>query len=123
MGPDEASRTFIAAWNVNDDNERLRILSACCEPDARFVSPQGETTGLGAFNASVGEFRRAFPTASVVLGAPDHHFGFARFHWETRWNDGREPLHGDDFVAFGPDGRIRLVVSFDGESPTVSGDS
>jgi hypothetical protein len=111
----DAARAFISAWNVDDDQLRLAILEGCGEPDARFVSPQGETLGLVAFNASVGEFRRAFPRASVVLGEPDYHFGFARLRWETRWNNGRPALFGDDFMAFGDDGRIRLVVSFDAD--------
>jgi hypothetical protein len=113
VDPEAAARAFIAAWNIDDDGERQTLLEACCSPDARFISPQGAITGLTAFNASVGAFRRAFPRANVVLGQPDAHSGYARFRWETRWNDGRELLYGDDFLAFDADGRIVLVVSFD----------
>jgi hypothetical protein len=114
VNPEEAAPAFIAAWNVEDDGERQRLLAACCATDARFVSPQGVTSGLEDFGRSVGAFRRAFPRAEVVLGRPDQHSGYARFRWETRWNDGRDPLTGEDLVAFGADGRIQLVVSFDG---------
>ena len=96
------------------------MLAACCEADARFVSPQGVISALAAFSTSVGAFRRAFPKAEVVFGRPGRHFGYARFRWETRWNDGREPLSGEDFVAFGDDGMIQLVVSFDGLSQPLS---
>ena len=115
LDADEAVRAFIKAWNIDADEGRRRVLEGCCQPDARFVSSQGVISGLDAFSASVGAFRRVFPNAVVVLGRPDSHNGYARFRWETRWNDGREPLFGDDFVEFGADGRIRLVVSFDGE--------
>jgi hypothetical protein len=111
--PEAAARAFIAAWNVDDDGARRRLLESCCAPDACFVSPQGVIEGLPAFSDSVGAFRRAFPKANVVLGQPDAHFGYARFRWQTRWNDGRDPLYGDDFLAFDDDGRIVLVVSFD----------
>jgi hypothetical protein len=118
MEPLDVARSFISAWNIDDDAQRLAVLEGCCEPDARFVSPQGQILGLEAFNASVGEFRRSSPRAAVVLGEPDYHFGFARFRWQTRWNDGRPALYGDDFISFGRDGRIQLVVSFDGEPAT-----
>ena len=114
MEPAEAAQVLIHAWNIDDDAERRAELDLCCEPGARFVGPYGDTASLEAFNASVGAFRRAFPRAVVVMGSPDSHHGFARLRWETRWNDGREPLFGDDFVVFGQDGRISLVVSFDG---------
>ena len=114
MDPDEATQRLIAAWNVDGDEERLGMLEDCCAPDARFVSPQGEISGLEGFSASIGAFRRAFQRAMVVMGEVDCNHGFARLRWETRWNDGREPLSGDDFVSFGPaDGLIQLVVSFD----------
>jgi hypothetical protein len=105
--PDEAARAFIAAWNADDDSERQRLFTSCSAADARFVSPQGVVSGLEAFSTSVGAFRRAVPKAEVVLGRPDRHFGYERFRWETRWNEGREPLSGQD-------GMIQLVVSFDG---------
>jgi hypothetical protein len=120
MGPEQAARTFIAAWNVDDDGERRRLLESCCAGDARFVSPHGLIAGLDEFSRSVGAFRRAFPHASVVLGEPRAHFGYASFRWETRWNDGRPALYGDDFLGFDADGRISLVVSFDGTAALPS---
>lgn len=65
-------------------------------------------------SASIGEFRRAFPAADVAFGVPDGYGDFARVSWVTRWNDGRADLVGEDFARFGADGRINLLVSFDG---------
>jgi hypothetical protein len=39
-----------------------------------------------------------------------------RFRWETRWNDGREPFFGDDFLDLDDEGRILRVVSFNGNA-------
>jgi hypothetical protein len=65
-------------------------------------------------SVSIGEFRRAFPNADVAFGVPDGYGNFARVSWVTRWNDGRPDLAGEDFAQLGADGRIRLLVSFDG---------
>jgi hypothetical protein len=114
MTPTEVIDAFARAWNTGDHDERLALLSTACMPDAVFVAPQGQTRGVEALSESIAEFRRAFPAASVSFGAPDDHGGFARVAWTTRWNNGQLPLAGEDFVQLAADGRIRLLVSFDG---------
>jgi SnoaL-like domain len=110
----EMIAAFAAAWNTADDAERLALLAGCCLPDAVFAAPQGKVTGIDAMSASIGEFRRAFPAADVSFGVPDGYGQFARVSWVTRWNDGRADLAGEDFAHFGADGRIHLLVSFNG---------
>jgi hypothetical protein len=110
----EVIDAFARAWNTGDDIERLRLLTAACVPDAVFVSPQGRSSGVEVLGASIAEFRRAFPAADVTFGAPDEHGGFVRVAWTTYWNNGQAPLTGEDFAELAPDGRIRLLVSFDG---------
>jgi hypothetical protein len=102
------------AWNTEDDTERLRLLSSACLPDAHFLAPQGRTVGVKALSAGIKEFRRAFPAAVVSFGSPDGYGGFARVTWTTDWNNGQPPLTGEDFAHLAADGRIRLLVSFDG---------
>ena len=92
MGVDAAVQAFARAWNIDDDEVRLRLLRECCAPDAEFVAPQGITNGVEAFNAAIGDFRRSFPPAEVTHGPPDAHFGFARMFWATEWHDGRPRL-------------------------------
>lgn len=113
----EVIAAFARAWNVDDDAERLRLLTTACLPDAVFVSPQGHTAGVGALSASIAEFRRAFPAAVVGFGRPDEHGGFARVAWTTQWNNGQPQLAGEDFAQLAADGRIQLLISFDGASP------
>jgi len=110
----EVIAAFAAAWNTVDDTERQRLLSECCRPDAVFAAPQGQITGIETLGASIGEFRRAFPAAQVAFGVPDGYGAFARVSWVTRWQDGRPDLAGEDFARLAEDGRIQLLVSFDG---------
>jgi hypothetical protein len=107
---------FIAAWNTDDDSERLSLLSSCCAADAEFISPQGVLSGIDAMSAAMGEFRRASPRANVVNGSVDVHNGCVRFRWQTNWNDGREQLLGDDFGRLDSEGRITSMVSFYGSA-------
>jgi hypothetical protein len=50
----------------------------------------------------------------VSFGGADEHGGFARVAWATAWNTGQPPLTGQDFVQLAADGRMQLVVSFEG---------
>jgi hypothetical protein len=117
----EVIAAFAAAWNTADDAERLELLAGCCRPDAVFAAPQGKVTGIEVMSASIGEFRRAFPAAEVAFGVPDGYRDFARVSWVTRWHDGRADLAGEDFAQFGADGRIQLLVSFDGNAALPCG--
>jgi hypothetical protein len=114
MTPAEVIDAFARAWNTGNDAERLELLATACLPDAVFVAPQGQTRGVEALSAGIAEFRHAFPAATVSFGPPDGHGGFARVAWATRWNNGPPPLTGEDFAQLADDGRIRLLVSFDG---------
>lgn len=114
MTVSEVTAAFAHAWNTGDDAVRRRLLSACCLPDARFVSPQAAIAGTGALAASIGEFRRAFPAAVVSFGQPDEYDGFVRVAWVTHWHTGQPDLAGEDFAQLAADGRISLLVSFDG---------
>ncbi len=116
MSAVEVIASFAAAWNAQADAERLLLLADSCLPDAVFVAPQGTTAGTAALSASIGEFRRAFPSAVVSFGAPDEHNGFVRVAWITHFNNGQAALAGEDFAQLAADGRIRLLVSFDGAS-------
>lgn len=114
MTLDDVVAAFAAAWNTDGDGERKRLLAVACMPEALFVSLRAKTVGIGALSASIGEFRRAFPAAVVSFGVADQHGGFARMAWTTTWNNGQPPLTGQDFAQLGADGRIKLLVSFDG---------
>ena len=50
----------------------------------------------------------------MSFGHPDEHGGFARVAWAAQWNNGQPSLTGEDFAQLAADGRIQLLVSFDG---------
>ena len=114
MTPAEVIAAFARAWNADDDTERLELLTTACLPDAVFVAPQGRICGVEVLSASIAEFRRAFPAAIVSFGVPDGHGSFVRVAWTTCWNNAQPPLTGEDFAQLAVDGRIALLVSFDG---------
>ncbi len=116
----EVTQAFARAWNTDDDAGRLRLLTAACLPDAVFVAPQGALIGVSGLCASIGDFRRAYPAAVVSFGVPDEHGGFVRIGWATHWNTGQADLTGEDFGELAADGRIRLLVSFDGTPQPAS---
>lgn len=94
--------------------ERPELLARSCLPDAVFVAPPGE---VQRDRCDEREYRGVPPRSRLPMshfGAPDGHGEFARASWVTRWNDGRADLAGEDFARFGADGRISLLVSFDG---------
>ena len=114
MTAGEVIAAFAGAWNAGDPAERLRLIAASCAPDAVFIAPGGPAQGTAALGDSIGEFRRAFPASVVTFGVPDEHNGFVRVAWVTQFGDGQPSLAGEDFAQLAVDGRILLLVSFNG---------
>ena len=114
MTAGEVFAAFAGAWNAGDAARRLRLLDVACTPDAVFISPGGPAQGTAALSDSIGQFRRAFPASVVSFGIPDEHNGFARVAWLTQFGTGQPSLAGDDFAQLAADGRILLLVSFNG---------
>jgi hypothetical protein len=85
-----------------------------------FAAPRGLVIGIEVMSASIGEFRRAFPAAEVAFGVLTI-TASSRVSWLTRWHDGRADLAGEDFAQFSADGRIGLLVSFDGTAARPDG--
>lgn len=120
MTPAEVIDAFARAYNTGNDAERLSLLTTACLPDAVFVAPRVQICGVEALSASIAAFRCAFPSATVSFGSPDGSGGFAWVAWAMCWNNGQPPLIGEDFAQLADDGRIRLLVSFDGEAAPSS---
>lgn len=111
---------FARAWSTENDAGRLALLTAACAPDAVFVAPRVQICGVEALSANIAAFCCAFPSATVSFGSPDGSGEFARVAWSICWNNGQPPLTGEDFAQLAGDGRIRLLVSFDGGAPPSS---
>ena len=121
MDIDQTVELQMRAWNTDDPGDRIRLLELACTLDATFTSPVDAVAGLGRLSEQIGEFRREFPAAVVSASAIQAHHGYARWHWLTDWNDGREPLSGEDFADLTADGRIARIVTFWHSAPEVAG--
>lgn len=112
MEATEITHRLSKAWNTPDPLERRRLLLEVCDPEADFLSPHGANHGVEEHARGIDIFRKAFPKSQVVHGTVDMHHQRIRFHWTTKWNDGRDPTDGVDFGEIGDDGRLRSLVSF-----------
>lgn len=118
--PAEVIDAFARAWTIGNDAERLSLLTTACVPDAVFVASRVEICGVEAFSANIAAFRCAFPSVTISFGSPDASGGFARVAWAMCLDNGQPPRTGEDFAQFADDGRIRVLVSFDGEAAPSS---
>jgi hypothetical protein len=100
------------AWNTAGAADRYELLELTCSPDATFTSPDGAVVGTSQLSDQIGQFRRQFPGAVLSAGPVTAHHGYARWDWTTDWNDGRDPLTGEDFAMLAGDGRIARLVTF-----------
>jgi hypothetical protein len=112
MDATEITHRLSKAWNSPDPLERRKLLLEICVPNAEFLSPNGVNRGVEEHARGIDIFRKAFPKSQTVHGTADLHHGRLRFHWTTKWNDGRPPTEGVDFGVIGDDGRLLSLVSF-----------
>jgi hypothetical protein len=119
MNRSAARKELERTWNSPDEEERQRLRPYCCTEDPVFSHPHDDPTGVDGLTTSNAEFRRACPRATGLSGRRDEHDGRFRRSWITSFNAGRKDLEGVDFGEFGPDGRIRRMVSFSVPNPGV----
>lgn len=112
MDIDQTVDLQMRAWNTDDPGDRIRLLELACTLDATFTSPVDTVAGLGKLSDQIAEFRREHPAAVISASAITAHHGYARWEWQTAWNDGREPLAGEDFAQLTTDGKITRLVTF-----------
>jgi hypothetical protein len=114
--PAEVIDAFARAWTIGNDAERLALLTTACVPEAVFVASRVEICGVEALSANIAALRCAFPSLTISFGGPDASGGFARVAWAMYLDNEQPPRTGEDFAQFADDGRIRVLVSFDGEA-------
>jgi hypothetical protein len=104
---------YLAAWNANDPAERRAAIEAAFTPDARYVDPLADVTGVEALDALIAGVQQQFPGMRFSpVGDVDAHHDVCRFRWGLG-PEGAEPLViGFDVATVGPDGRITGVQGF-----------
>ncbi len=85
----EAIRSYDAAWNAPDAEERRRLLEAALTDDCELVDPRGRFPGRQSILERITGFADRFPGARVdITTKVDEHNGFARYGWEIVDRDG-----------------------------------
>jgi hypothetical protein len=104
---------YLAAWNASDPAERRAAIETAFAPDARYVDPLADVTGIEALDALIAGVQQQFPGMRFgPVGDVDAHHDVCRFRWGLG-PEGAEPLViGFDVATVGPDGRITGVQGF-----------
>jgi hypothetical protein len=107
---------YFAIWNVEDPEERLRVIAKAWAEDGRYVDPARDAKGHAALNAMVEEARPHFPGCTIErTSAIDQHHDQLRFTWKVVAPDGSVPIAGTDFGILAADGRLAQISGFFGE--------
>jgi hypothetical protein len=110
----EVVEAYQAAWGVEEEESRRRLLEASLTEDAELVQPNGRSVGREAVTARIAGLSERWPGARVaVTSGIDEHHGFARYTWNLTRSDS-VILSGFDVGEIAPDGRLRRIVQFFG---------
>ena len=113
-----AARTYAAAWNEPDPDERVRMIEACFAPDGRIATSAAGIAGQAALVHAMSEFRASGCMARIA-DALDVQGRKFRFHSIVEQPDGRT----DEFFDAGEvdaSNRIAVLITFRGAMPTSS---
>jgi hypothetical protein len=105
--------TFMTAWSIADDIERLSTLDRCAATDVTYCSPRVVISGHGALSEHMGRQSPSRPTGGhFVVRSVSHHHVHCLTHWAYVGVDGGELFTGSSFGALTGDGHLRVVVDF-----------
>ena len=104
---------YLAAWNATDPAERRAAIEAVFAPEARYVDPLADVTGIEALDALIAGAQEQFPGMRFsAVGEVDAHHDVCRFRWGLG-PEGAEPLViGFDVAIVDSEGRITGVAGF-----------
>lgn len=120
LSPDAAVATYCTAWNTTDRAERERLLVQAWAPDGTYSDPDtAPTPGRAALSDAIAAFQHGHPGVRFHCSVPQVHHGAMRTAWIAVGTDGKALWHGTDFGELAPEGRIRRVVGFFGDTPAV----
>ena len=114
-----AAQTFVAAWQEPDAMARARLLEGCFAVAGRIVSPGAVISGRAALAAAIDAFFADPRGLSARLAsAIDAQGALFRFRSAIEDRDGRIVFDGFDAGEVDVEGRITVVLTFGGASPT-----
>jgi hypothetical protein len=108
---------FTEAWNVEDPEERRRLIEATCTEGTEISSPYGEHQGIDTQLREIAEVRAQFPKLICKGKVVAEHHRWVLDFWTTEFGGARPPLHGVDVTLLSETGRVVKVISFSPVSP------
>jgi hypothetical protein len=114
-------RDYCAAWAEPDPVARMELLTRSWSEAGVYQDPRSDVCGREALSAHIDALFQQRPGAKVVLtSGADHHHGKIYFTWKAVAADGSTIVEGRDFGEIDADGRIKLIVGFFGQPPSMS---
>ncbi len=107
------SDRYLACWNADDPQERIRLATELFAPNARYVDPLIDARGLEELLTTIAAVREQFPGfVFTPVGDTEQHHQIARFRWGPGPADAEPVIVGADVVQLSADGRIDSVLGF-----------
>ena len=111
--PLEIVRAYCALWNENDAGARAQLLDLCWSEAGEIHIGERTFSGKEAVAAEAAQFRDRCPHDEGVLTSDIAFVGrWFRFTGEIHRPDGAIYSRFLDVGEFGPDGRIRAIITF-----------
>jgi hypothetical protein len=112
--------TYLRAWTERDPALRQELLEACFAVDGRLVTRHRVIAGRAALAADMERFHTSFQVRSVRrLSAIDTGHTTFRVRGVVEFQDGKI-AEGFDAGEIGADGKITVVLTFDGPLPDMA---
>ncbi len=109
---------LMAGVMVRDDAARLEQLTPHLATDFVYISPSAVEDGAEGLSAAFSHYRHDdwLHTSIRRTSAVDTHHGYFRYSWQ-RIERGVVAMEGESFGQIDEEGRIRRIVSFEGDRP------
>ena len=108
-----AARTYVAAWQEHDPAARARLIEACWAEDGRIATGGVPIVGRAGLEQAIVAFHADPRRARVILLGTVEVLGpIFRLRGIAEAADGTRFGAAWDFGEVGPDGRIRVIITF-----------
>ena len=114
-GKEQVITEYLAAWNVSDTKERLTLITQVLAPNCIYADSHLpdliETSEL--HSSFIDQFKSKFPELKIsIMGTPDIHHDFFRFHWQLSKPNGDIFTQGSFFGEINQANQITKLVGF-----------
>ncbi len=120
MTQPEFLATFVRAWLTDDAAERRRSLEQCWADDGVFIQRNSVAEGRDALAETIEQGIRNWPTgATIPTSDVEEHHNWLRYRWKIVGGDGAVYAEGLHVAERGDDGRVKMMITFNGPPPAL----